>query len=142
MALLIVGEVFNALTPHPTWTTFFRFYPVALGFAVVGVLVMTRRPQNPIGRLASAIGLLSAIYDAANSFSLYAPSAGWTVGIGRWGYFPSELLMLGVLPLVFPTGRLLSRRWRPVLWLAGAAMVVGVGVGLSGFRGGSSTRFS
>jgi hypothetical protein len=35
--------------------------------------------------------------------------------------FPTIALALIFTPLLFPTGRLLSPRWRPVAWLAGAA---------------------
>jgi hypothetical protein len=38
-----------------------------------------------------------------------------------WTWFPTLGLALVFTPLLFPDGRLLSRRWRPVAWLAGAA---------------------
>jgi signal transduction histidine kinase len=136
MALLVGGEVLNALAPQPTLSEFFRFYPVAIAFAVVGVLVVVRRPGNRVGWLASAIGLLSAIYDATGSYAAYAPSGRWAVALGFWGWFPSEMLTLGVLPLLFPTGKLPSARWRPVLWLAAGGMVAAAVVGFSGWRPG------
>jgi signal transduction histidine kinase len=136
MSLLVGGEVLNALAPRPTLSEFFRFYPVAIAFAVVGVLVVVRRPGNRVGWLASAIGLLSAIYDATMSYAAYAPSARWAAALGIWGWFPSEMLTLGVLPLVFPAGKLPSARWRPVLWLAAGGMVAAAVVGFSGWRPG------
>jgi signal transduction histidine kinase len=134
MAILVGGEVLNALAPQPTLSGFFRFYPVAIAFAVVGVLVVVRRPGNRVGWLASAIGLLSAIYDATGSYAAYAPSAKWAVALGTWGWFPSEILTLGVLPLVFPTGKLPSARWRPVIWLAAGGTAAAAVVGFSGWR--------
>jgi hypothetical protein len=35
-----------------------------------------------------------------------------------WLWVPGVLLVLVFLPLYFPNGRLLSLRWRPVMWLA------------------------
>ncbi len=38
--------------------------------------------------------------------------------VNTWSFAPAVCLTAFVLPLVFPDGRLLSRRWRPVLWAA------------------------
>ena len=36
------------------------------------------------------------------------------------------LLIVSFLPLVFPTGRLLSRRWRPVWWFSVATLATSI----------------
>ncbi len=135
--LLVTGEVLNGLAPRPSVAEFFRFYSVAATFAVVGLLIIVRRPDNRVGWLVSTIGLLSALYDVSRSYGAFAPSAGWAVALGSWGWFPSEMLQIGVLPLVFPTGKLLSARWRPVLWLAATGTAAAVVVGFSGWRPGA-----
>jgi signal transduction histidine kinase len=133
MALLVGGEVLNALAPRPTLSEFLRFYPVAFAFAIVGALLVARRPDNRVAWLVSAIGVLYAIYDASHSYGKFDPSATWAVALDSWGWFPSEMLTLGVLPLVFPTGKLRSARWRPALWLAAAGIAAAAVVGFSGW---------
>ena len=43
--------------------------------------------------------------------------------LSTWMWAPGYAILLVWLPLLFPTGRLPSRRWRPVAWLAGVALV-------------------
>jgi hypothetical protein len=43
--------------------------------------------------------------------------------LSAWMWAPGYGIFLAVLPLLFPTGRLPSRRWRPVAWLAGVALI-------------------
>jgi hypothetical protein len=45
--------------------------------------------------------------------------------IGTWIWLPSVTLTITFLLLLFPHGRLLSPRWRPVAWLAAAVTVAG-----------------
>jgi hypothetical protein len=50
-------------------------------------------------------------------------SAGPTSGLRRGGEAVDYILAIFV-PLVFPDGRLPSRRWRPLVWLVGAGVVI------------------
>ena len=104
-----------------------------LAFVTVGALVASRRPENPIGWLFCAVGLLNVLYAFVRAYAVYTLltqpgslpigevmawlAAGWTATLG-WG------LMATFVPLLFPTGRLLSARWRPVAWLAAAVLVL------------------
>jgi len=91
-----------------------------LVFASVGSFLAWKRPRNPIGWLLSASGLA---YPVAGSGTLLAhfPRA---LALANWlGWF--YLLGLGLcvfVVLLFPTGHLPSRRWRPATWLAGAGL--------------------
>jgi len=109
----------------------FAFTPLLLAFAVVGTIVASHRPANPIGWLFLAEGLGFAIGVATDTFARHAISAGAAPSSVAWadwlGAICGELGFLFVLAiLLFPDGRLPSRRWRVVagLIIAGEALLV------------------
>ena len=91
-----------------------------VAFATVGALLSWKRPANPIGWLLSASGLAYAL----GGFSLLLTHFPRTLTLGNWlGWI--WLLGLGLcvfVLLLFPSGQLPSRRWRPVAWAAGAGL--------------------
>jgi hypothetical protein len=106
----------------------------AIGLAAValGWLIARRHARNPIGWLLLAIGLLSAAQLAGHYYSvlatraapasLPAPSVGaWLEG---WVWVPTVGSAAILLPLVFPTGSVLSPRWRPVARLGLVAIAI------------------
>jgi MFS family permease len=94
-------------------------------FLVVGCLILARRPGNVIGWIFTAIGLLTMAAALAENYAQYAYAhpgslpgplvAAWVLNF-IWG--PLVVLVLVFPLLLFPTGRSLSPRWRPVTWLA------------------------
>ena len=89
-------------------------------YATVGALVAAKLPTNPIGWFAMVAGLS---YAMAGSFLLYAeegmaldPRAGAEVlyQLSMWMWLAGIVFGGPLLILFFPTGRLPSRRWRPV----------------------------
>jgi MFS family permease len=89
-------------------------------FATVGALLAWKRPANPIGWLMSATGLAYAVA-GAGLMLLHFPR---TQALANWLGF---LFFAGVglcvfVVLLFPTGTLPSRRWRPVAWAAAAGL--------------------
>jgi hypothetical protein len=105
-------------------------------FMVVGVLVVAHRPGNAVGWIFSAIALLAITGALAEEWAAYAGvtrpgalpgavAAGWWAA---WTWYPTLALVLVFTPLLFPTGRLLSPRWRLVAWpgAAGTAAIAGL----------------
>jgi hypothetical protein len=90
-------------------------------FMVVGAVIVAHRPGNAIGWVFSAVGLLSSAGVLGMEYAEYAyvtrpgslPGAGLAAWL-NWYWFPLLGLILVFTPLLFPTGRLLSARWRPV----------------------------
>jgi signal transduction histidine kinase len=93
-----------------------------MGMGVVGALILSRASRNRIGMLLvwAAISVAFAFVTAEAALYLHvhgsrtaATWVGWP-GSTFWalGFFP----LLILLPLLFPDGGLLSRRWRPVAW--------------------------
>jgi hypothetical protein len=106
----------------------------AIAFATVGALILTRRPGNRIGWLFCAFGLLS-VTSALDAYALYAlaarpdaalPGATAAAWVASWSFAPSFFLGLVLLPLLYPTGRLPSPRWRPVVWLTGLGLLLSI----------------
>jgi signal transduction histidine kinase len=99
--------------------------PTELGFAWIGCVLLARRPGHPMGPLLCFIGLAAAISNTSFAYERYAlvhtpgslPFATAMLWVATWAWAPALGLGL-VLLLVFPEGRLLSRRWRPALWAA------------------------
>jgi signal transduction histidine kinase len=108
-----------------------------VGWGVMGAIVASRQPSNPIGWLFLAIAVVAGL-DADSyayaigglSGALSLPGIQWAAWVRDWVsnlIFPSGLLLF--VFLLFPYGRLPSPRWR---WLAIAAGVwTGVGATLS-----------
>jgi len=97
-------------------------------FMVMGAVIVAHRPDNAIGWIFSAIGLLVGTGFFAWQYAEYAyitrgsplPGAMLSAWYNSWWWFPTLILATVVTVLVFPTGRLLSARWRPVAWLTAA----------------------
>jgi hypothetical protein len=99
----------------------------------VGTILVTRLPANRIGWLLLAIGLLFPVSGAVSGLADFGlnvhpgsvPGAVWFAWLSGWSPLPFIVLALIYLPLLFPTGRLLSPRWRSVAVAGAVAMVVG-----------------
>ena len=94
-------------------------------YAGTGRLIASRLPGNAIGWLLCLIGLSLAVTMLTEQYALYgvatAPVPGACGPAGRLGLSGTMAVltveMLFFLVLLFPDGRLPSRRWRPVLWV-------------------------
>jgi len=110
-----------------------------LAFPVVGALISSRRPRSPIGWICLADGLLWMLIGMTDIYGVYGVAKPSSVlfpvvvaGINNWLWVPAVGLLGTYLLLLFPDGRLPSRRWRPLAWLSGAVIVLAsVGVMLA-----------
>jgi hypothetical protein len=104
-------------------------------FAAVGALLVAKRPDNLIGWIMGAIALIVGIFPAGETYAAYVMStrgrpdalAVFGVWVNAWYWYLLLALILIYLPLLFPDGRLLSRRWLPVAVLPGIG-VAGIAV--------------
>ena len=110
-----------------------------LAFPMVGALTASRRPNNPIGWICLAVGFLFLLLGVSEYYSIYGVakpgSVPFPIGVawlGNWLWMPAVGLFATYLFMLFPDGRLPSRRWRPLAWLSGAVIVVlSLGFGLA-----------
>jgi signal transduction histidine kinase len=104
---------------------------VNLAIPVVGFVLASRRPANRIGWLLLVAGLalgLSAFSLQYGLHALVAAPGSWPAGrafawLGSW-IAVIAYTMLAFVFLLFPTGRLRSRRWLPAAWFMGGALTL------------------
>jgi hypothetical protein len=104
---------------------------VALTFPVVGALIVSRQPRNPVGWLFCVAGTAEGLTELATSYSVHAlrssprlPGGQLAAWLGGIGWIPS-LSLIVFLMLLFPSGALPSVRWR---W---ATRLAALGIGLT-----------
>jgi hypothetical protein len=109
----------------------------ALMLATVGAVLVVRLPGHVIGWLLAVGGLAVALTEGASGLADYGlnahpgsvPGAIWFAWLGQLTWVPEIACLFILLPLFYPSGRLPSARWRVVLVIAGALVVIG---GVSG----------
>src|SRR5215210_863866 len=106
-------------------------YVPFLAFPIVGALVASKRPENPIGWICLVSGLFwmsFALEDTSNAYELATTgkvTSSVTLDALTQGGWAPPVGLLGIyMILLFPDGRLPSRRWRPFAWFSGAVMVL------------------
>ena len=114
------------------------YFVAIAAFATVGAFVITRRPGNGIGWVFLAIGAVVSVRVTAAQYAEYSllvrpdslPGGEIILTLGE-AVSTGMFALLGLALLLFPDGRLPSPRWRKVLWILGAAAILGLlGLGL------------
>jgi hypothetical protein len=113
------------------------FTAVAIPFAVVGALIVVHRPGNRLGGLLLVGALALGVEKVAQELVQYGvdhpddpgavPALAWIGWVSNWAWVPA-IMMLLLLPVLFPDGRPLSPPWWPLVWVivAGAlASIIG-----------------
>src|SRR5215213_1833492 len=104
-----------------------------LAYPTVGAIVASRRPKNLVGWIFCGMGVVFGVSIFAEAYAYYALPAGsdslpggvymaWFSAESLW--LPGLFLGSALLVLLFPNGRLLSRSWRAVVWLAVAGSAI------------------
>jgi hypothetical protein len=124
----------NYSDPHaPVYDPWLDNTLTALSYAPVGALIASRRPANLLGWLLCLFGLVISISHFSAEYAIYAllarpdslPAGEVMAGVISW--LLPVIVWLSLFPLLlFPTGRLPSRRWRWLGWLTAASVVLGV----------------
>lgn len=103
---------------------------LAVAFSVVGALIASRHPANPIGWIFCVAAFFQGLIIFGEEYATYAlitrpgslPMAAALSWLKEWIWAPGLGLILVFLPLLFPDGRLPSRRWRWVAWFGGLSI--------------------
>lgn len=98
-------------------------------FVVVGAVVAARRPRNAVGWLIAVGALLWTLAVLSNGVFWHlafgrphGPAASdFVAWFGTWAIVPAFVLVICLVPLLFPTGAPPSPRWRLVVWTAAVA---------------------
>jgi len=129
LGILLAGTVLAEIAAvllswglEPAWDTLLLAVSSTVTTAA-GALILSRHPRHPIGWLLVAQGVVATLAgDLAQGWGLRAAAQGWPVGppaefVATGSWLPTAPLGVAVL-LLFPTGRLLARRWSLVLGLS------------------------
>jgi hypothetical protein len=114
-------------------------YPMAwaLSISLIGALIVSRQARNALGWVFTLVGLLITFNFAGSVYAAFTRSAGgasWPAGLAiawltaGWLWIPISALLVIFVPLLFPTGRPLSPRWRFPAWF-GMGFIVLAGIG-------------
>jgi hypothetical protein len=135
LALLLLA--LNLSHPHThTFDSWLDSTLNAVFFSTVGAIVASRRPENPVGWLLCLFALGESISHFSGQYAIYAllaqpdslPAGEAMAWVSSWLVFITIGFSVLYI-LLFPTGRLPSRRWRWVTWLTVAFVLVGVMLG-------------
>jgi signal transduction histidine kinase len=133
LALGVLAAAFGSpsatAVPHPLWTTFV-FFPAAFAFPVVGALIASRHPRNAVGWILLGFGLIGAVQVPAalyadHRFEHHQPALPGDEVAAWFATWVGQMSLFGVvlfLPLLFPTGRTPTPRWRPAVWFSGIVL--------------------
>ena len=110
-----------------------RLHAARVGAATTGAVVASRVPGNAIGWTLLALGAGLGLGMLAGAYARGEPGAlaparcrrdEWMAWLGNWLPLVALFGATAALLMLFPDGRLVSRRWRPVAWIVGAGVVL------------------
>ncbi len=124
LALAAVG------LPIPVYSGLTALSVIATPLLILGGLICARNPQVRLGRILLGLGVVGSVQLVCGEDATYSVlgHAGQLFATGATAWLSSiaqVVLVVGliVIILLFPTGRVLSRRWRPVAWALGVGFI-------------------
>jgi hypothetical protein len=132
VAFITVAHVLDFLTPpryadeDSSVLLDALFWALSVIYVTVGTLIAARRPENPIGWILFGTGFIGISFGIfAQNYAVYAlmvrggalPGWEFMAWVSDWMSLPLFVLATVLLLLLFPAGRLQSRRWRIVVWM-------------------------
>lgn len=95
---------------------------------LIGALLVSRLPRNPMGWLFCLTGAAYALAAVATAWVGASQRWGWwsltgAAWLGEWAYAPALGTQMTLLLLLFPDGRPPAPRWRPLVWVSGLVVV-------------------
>ncbi len=108
------------------------FVLVLMVFGLIGAVVAARLPDNPVGWLFLGLAVIEGVYELAIGYTFASlrtpdlPGTAYTAWLTDW-LSPVSPALVALAFLLFPDGRLISRRWRPMA-LGCVLLIVPVGL--------------
>jgi hypothetical protein len=137
VANVVLYFLTRSVQPPPSWGTgglsvVLIFLLPFLAFPLVGALIASRRPNNPIGWICLAVGIFWMLANLSSGYGMYGllarpgsvPFPAAIGSLGEWMWVPAVGMLSTYLILLFPDGKLPSRRWRPLARLSGAVIIL------------------
>jgi hypothetical protein len=146
LILTVLGVLLLALNySHPN-SHVYGFWPentvIPLSFSIIGAILASRLPANPLGWLFCTAALVSAVAHFSGEYAIYAllappealPAGEALAWLTSWVWIPF-IGILVILLLLFPDGRLPGRRWEWLVWLT--VLLTSVGSAWQAFSPGA-----
>jgi MFS family permease len=125
----------NGLSPHVYIINHYAIGTVtAIFYPLLGALIVRRDRRSLLGWLLCTVGIVLGVFVLAEQYASLAlglseahgslPGGAFASWLTTWTNLPGIVISTVFLPLLFPDGRVPTRRWLPVAWLAGAVAVV------------------
>src|ERR671919_186566 len=142
LALVVLGLLLTVLGSSMALTFYWTKWRdqaillvAIIGAPLLGGLIASHRPRNPYGWLWCGLGLGAALWMFAQTYYTFAMTVGvgsllarnLALFVGAWVGWVVVASLIPCVWLLFPGGKLPSRRWRLLIWpivAAGAVLLI------------------